>query len=198
MVNARRAIAPGQLVLGLDVDPVGIAAELTRRLVARSPGSLVIPELGLAIRRARVDIAHVTDHLAGFEIKGSRDDLDRLDHQQAAFSATFERMTLVAAARHVAPGRARIPSWWGLMTVGPDGLEVLRPASPNPILDPAALAGLLWRDEAAALLRVTGRSPGRMTRPQMVGTISAEMSPVEISRAVCAAFRARRRWRTAA
>ncbi len=128
MVNARRAIAPGQLVLGLDVDPVGIAAELTRRLVARSPGSLVIPELGLAIRRARVDIAHVTDHLAGFEIKGSRDDLDRLDHQQAAFSATFERMT----------------------------------------------------------------------RPQMVGTISAEMSPVEISRAVCAAFRARRRWRTAA
>jgi hypothetical protein len=44
----------------------------------RSPGSLVIPELGLATRRARVEIAHVTDDLAGFEIKGNRDDLDRL------------------------------------------------------------------------------------------------------------------------
>jgi len=197
MVKAR-SVAPGQLLLGFDSDPVVIAAELTMSLVARSPGSLVIPELGIATRRARVDLAHVTDQLAGFEIKGSRDDLDRLDHQQAAFSATFERMTLVAATRHVLPARSRIPDWWGLMAVGPNGLEVLRPALPNPTLDPAALAALLWRDEAAAMLRVTGRGRGRMTRAQMVGLISAEMSPVEISRAVCAAFRARREWRTAA
>jgi hypothetical protein len=198
MVKTRRLVAPGQLVLGLDADPIEIAAELTRSLVAQSPGSLVISELGLAARRARVDIAHVTDDLAGFEIKGSRDDLDRLNHQQAAFSATFGRMTLVAAELHVIPALARIPSWWGLMTVGPDGLKVLRPASPNPNLDPAALAALLWRDEAANLLRAVGRSPGGMTRPAMVETISAELTPIEIGAAVCAAFRARREWRTAA
>jgi hypothetical protein len=198
MVKTRRVVAPGQLFLGLDADPVGIAAELTRSLVEQSPGSLVIPELGLPTRRARVDIAHVTDHLAGFEIKGCRDELDRLDHQQDAFSSTFEQMTLVAAGRHVARAQARIPSWWGLIAVGPEGLGVLRLASRNPTLDRAALAALLWRDEAAAVLRAAGRRPGRMTRPEMVEIISVEMTPVEISRAVCAAFRARREWRIAA
>jgi hypothetical protein len=198
MVKTRRVVAPGQLLLGLDADPYAIAAELTRSLVMQSPGSLVIPELGLATLRARVDIAHVTDHLAGFEIKGSRDDLDRLSHQEAAFSSTFERMNLVAAEAHLASAQARIPSWWGLLTVGHDGLSILRPSSPNPILNPSALAALLWRDEAAGVLRAAGHSPGRMTRPAMVATISAEMSPIEISRAVCTALRARREWRTAA
>ena len=198
MVTTPRALASGQLILGLDVDPVGIATELTRRLVSRSPGSLVIRELGVSMHRARVDVAHVSDHLAGFEIKGSRDDLYRLNHQQAAFSATFERMTLVAAATHLATGRKKIPEWWGLMSVSPDGFAVLRPASTNPSLDPAALASLLWRDEAAAVLRLSGRSSGRLTRQQMVGTIATEMGSVEISRAVCAALRARQEWRAAA
>jgi len=198
MIRSRRAVAPGQLPLGLDANPAGIAAELTRLLVATAPGSLVVPELGLATRRARVDIAHVTDQLSGFEIKSSRDDLFRLDHQEVAFSATFERMTLVAAAGHLAPAKARIPRWWGLMIVGPDGLEVIRPPLPNPSLEPGALAALLWREEAAALLRASGRSPGRMTRPQIVHTISREIDPAAISRAVCSALRARRGWRTAA
>ena len=123
MVKTRRVIAPGQLLLGLDADPIEIAAELTRSLLTQSPESLVIPELGLATRRARVDIAHITDHLAGYEIKGSRDNLDRLSHQEVAFSSTFERMTLVAAEAHVASAQAKVPGWWGLMTVGPDGLR---------------------------------------------------------------------------
>src|SRR4051794_29813491 len=113
MASTRRAVTPGQLLLGLEADAVGIAAELTRSLLAGAPGSLVIPELGLATQRARVDIAHVSTELRGFEIKSSRDDLDRLVHQERAFSATFEQMTLVASSGHVGPALAKVPAWWG-------------------------------------------------------------------------------------
>lgn len=98
MAQRRRFVAPGQR-LGLDADVIGITAELTRVLREAVPDSLVIPELGLAGRRVRVDIAHVADRLSGFEIKGSRDDLHRLLHQEIAFSSTFQEMTLLNRAR---------------------------------------------------------------------------------------------------
>jgi hypothetical protein len=135
MARSRPATAPGQLQLGLDADPLAIAEALWQQLSLAWPGSIVIRELGLSSHRARVDLAHVSHRLSGFEIKGSRDDLHRLAHQIPAFSATFEQMTAVVAPRHAAEANRMIPGWWGLTLVERNGLRDVRPAVDNPSID---------------------------------------------------------------
>ena len=198
MARHRLVPAPGQLQLGLDADPLAIASALREQLSLAWPGSIVIRELGLSSHRARVDLAHVSHRLSGFEIKGSRDDLHRLLHQVPAFSATFEQMTAVVASRHLAEADRMIPRWWGLMEVEHGGLRHVRPAVDNPCIDSHALAALLWRDEAAAVLeRHVGR-PVRATRGSLIGQIASQLPPEAIGAAVRDAIRLRKGWRTAA
>jgi hypothetical protein len=198
MDRTRTAPAPGQLQLGLDADPRAIASVLWVHLSLAWPGSIVIPELGLSSHRARVDLAHVSHRLSGFEIKGSRDDLHRLAHQIPAFSATFERMTAVVASRHIAEADRMIPWWWGLMVVEPGGLSDARPAAENPRLDRRALAALLWRDEAAAVMERHVGHPVRGTRRALIDQIADQLPPEAIGAAVRDAIRLRTGWRTAA
>jgi hypothetical protein len=182
----------------LDADPLAIASALWEQLVLAWPGSIVIRELGLSSHRARVDLAHVSHRLSGFEIKGSRDDLHRLVHQVPAFSATFEQMTAVVASRHAAEAERMIPGWWGLTLVERTGLRDVRPAVDNPCVDRRALAALLWRDEAAALMeRHVGR-PVRGTRGSLIDQIARQLPPEAIGAGVRDAIRLRKGWRTAA
>jgi hypothetical protein len=131
---------------------------------------LIIDELGLCQGGARIDLAVVNGAIHGYEIKGERDTLDRLPAQQAFYSLVLDRVTVVCAWRHTEKVAQTVPWWWGIdaVSVPLDRLEfeVVRPAALNPSSDPAAVAQLLWRDEALNALTELQLATGLTSQPR--------------------------------
>lgn len=198
-VSRRRAHpAPGQLTLGFDEDPLAIRMALESLVRESDPSTCLIPELGVRGGSARIDLAAVGSELVGWEIKGARDSLVRLPRQVELFSQIFGRLTLVAPERHLSAAVPQVPDWWGLISVKGEELRMERRAKRNPRPDGVALAELLWKDEAVALIeerlgrRVRG--PRRVLWQQLADTMPTE----ELAAIVCAHLRQRPGWRLAA
>lgn len=131
---------------------------------AGDPNTLILDELGLLNGAARIDIAVINGEIAGFELKSARDTLDRLPGQRDLYSRALDRISLVVAENHLRAAEALIPEWWGLVVVGEDtdSMTIARQRAPrpNPNVEAAILASLLWRDEALALLERYGAAHG--------------------------------------
>lgn len=197
---SRKRIRParGQLTLGFDEDPLAIRMALEGLVRASEPSTCVIPELGVRCGAGRIDLAAVGSELVGWEIKGARDNLVRLPRQAELFGQIFGRLTLVAPERHLSAARAQVPDWWGLMSVRGGELRLERPAGSNPGPDGVALAELLWKDEAVAIVeRRLGRrirGPRRVVWQHLADSIPTD----ELAAIVCAHLRQRPGWRLAA
>ena len=153
---------------------IHIRAALKRKLSAFYGGcseALVVEEMGLRDGAARIDVAVISESLHGFELKSDSDRVDRLPRQCAAYAAIFDRMTLVVGPRLREKATELIPSWWGieLAEQGVDGgilFETIRTAEENLSIDALALAKLLWREEALALLIEIGHARGVLSKPR--------------------------------
>lgn len=137
------------------------------------PETLIVDELGLCQGRARVDVAVVNGTLHGYEIKSERDTLERLPAQAAIYSAALNRVTVVASPCHISTLEATVPPWWGIQHAADTGsgdVKILdiRPALDNPEVNPAAVAQLLWRDEALEALDAKGLAEGLKSKPRRV------------------------------
>lgn len=165
-----------------------------------NPASLVVEELVLAVGAGRVDLAVASDKLHGFEIKSDFDRLDRLATQAPLYSASFDAVTLVCGPRLAAAAAAWVPEWWELMVVErtPCGLTLRtsRHGGPNPSLDPMAVAGLLWKTEALALLPPQRAHRLRHRPRSMAWSALIElMGHSELTRAVAQTLIRRQGWR---
>ena len=160
---------------------------------------LIVEELGLNQGDARIDIAVVSGHLHGYEIKSERDSLRRLHRQERVYSQVLDYVTVVAAVRHLSRLEAWVPAWWGITVVDSTtlSLSIVKPASPNPQVSPEALVQLLWRKEAMQLLqRIDPSLPHpRATRREIWLQIMESVSLDELKREVREALRSRRFWR---
>ncbi|MFI5259157.1 MAG: sce7726 family protein [Candidatus Limnocylindrales bacterium] len=146
----------------------------------------------------RIDLAMIGNTLGGFEIKAERDDLSRLRSQVATFGLVFDRLTLVTVPRHLESAADAVPTWWGLRCVESDGsIVIFRAPEQNLSVDPMAVAGLLWRDEALTLLRARGRRGPRGTRRDFCRELVKVSSPDEIRSIVAQTLRERSSWRAA-
>lgn len=135
-------------------------AKRLRHLRAR-PDTLVIDELGLAHAKSRIDVAVINGCIHGYEIKSAKDTLDRFDTQIEIYRQTLQKLTIVAAPKHVDSIMTHAPEWCGVLIAaqGPRGgitFRVLRSAVANPDIDPVMMAHLLWRDEVIELLDGAG------------------------------------------
>lgn len=165
-----------------------------------NPDALVIEELVLAIGSGRVDVAVVNGNLHAFEIKSDFDRLERLATQAPLYSSSFDAVTLVYGPKLAAAVTEWVPDWWELIVVDstPAGLTLrtLRPGHQNPSLNSMAVAGLLWKAEALALLppqrayRLRNRP-----RPAAWAALAELLSPAELSRKVAETLRGRQGWR---
>lgn len=162
--------------------------------------ALIIEEMVLAIGAGRVDLAVANGNLHAFEIKSDFDRLERLVTQAPLYSASFDAVTLVCGPKLAAAATAWVPDWWELMVVDPtpSGLRLRteRPSRLNPSLDPMAVAGLLWKSEALALL--PPHRAHRLRHRPRAGAWSALaelMGPAELSRTVAETLRERQGWR---
>ncbi len=119
---------------------------------------LIIQEFGC--KSARIDVAVVNGSLHGFEIKSDSDSLTRLDRQIEQYSRIFDFVTLICGHKLFATARKIVPRWWGLRLArfqngGVTLTEIRRPKQ-NSSQDKAALARMLWKDEALRCLRREG------------------------------------------
>lgn len=164
--------------------------------------TLVLDELGLLHGKSRADIAVINGHLAGFEIKSNDDSLARLDEQVEAYSAVFDRATVVVGTRHATAVQGMIPHWWGLTvcTQGQRGavhFETVRKTETNKNVDPVSVARLLWHNEAADILSQKNVSPRLLRRPRAVLYESlADMLDInELRKMVRTCLKNRKTWR---
>ncbi len=145
-------------------------AKRLRRLKAK-PDTLVIDELGLAHASSRIDVAVINGCIHGYEIKSAKDTLDRLDIQIDIYRQTLQKLTIVAASRHVDDVMAHTPEWCGVIEAeqGPRSgirFNAIRTARANPDIDPVMMAHLLWRTEVIDLLLQIGYAPKELRRPR--------------------------------
>ncbi|WP_025828521.1 sce7726 family protein [Acetobacter okinawensis] len=145
-------------------------ATLLRRARA-CPDTIVLDELGVDHGACRVDIAVINGHIRGIEIKADADVLDRLPRQVVAYGAVVDRATLIASPRHIARAMPMLPEWWGVMSAerrpsGKIAFRIVRREHANRSVDALTLARLLWRPEAAAILRALGTTEKRLRQPR--------------------------------
>ncbi|MFI5240605.1 MAG: sce7726 family protein [Candidatus Saccharimonadia bacterium] len=137
------------------------------------PTVRIIDELGVNNGSARVDIAVVNGVLHGYEIKSDLDTLQRLPAQIEAYNTVFDKVTIVVGAHHIHEALGLVPDWWGVSLVrrnakGDLYLSNIREADKNPSPDSVAIARLLWRDEALAILESINAARGVRTKTRSV------------------------------
>jgi hypothetical protein len=142
----------------------------------------------LVINDSRADIVAVTNLITGFEIKGDGDSYTRLPLQIEEYSRHFERNYLVVGARHRKSSASHVPDYWGIVTVGESGVEVVREAVESPKFKWKLLLKLLWRKELAHILAAAGRKPSDFrgkTKTFMVNTAIKLLPPEQLRPLVC-------------
>ncbi len=176
----------------------------TKRLrhLKAHPDTLVIDELGLAHAKSRIDVAVINGCIHGYEIKSAKDTLDRLGTQIDIYRQTLQKLTIVAAPRHVGGVLVGAPNWCGVIEAekGPRGgihFGVVRNARVNPDIDPVMMAHLLWRTEVIVLLTQIGYAPKEMRRPrkQLYEMLCEVLTLREITVSIRTFMAERQRWR---
>ena len=144
-----------------------------------SSHDLIVEEFGC--KTARADVAVINGFLHAYEIKSDSDSLDRLPSQIDAYQGVFEYVTLICGRRLLERARTAIPKWWGLQRAEfRDGgvlIHELRTAKPNPNQNPFAVARMLWKTEALAVLRRFGHRglTSRCTAEEVWNAVAAHV-----------------------
>ena len=138
-----------------------------------APDTLVVDELGLRHGACRADIAVINGRLLGYEIKSDSDRLTRLPAQIPVYNAVFDRIAIIAGARHISEVRRVVPGWWGIILSQRSvrgGVRFIteRRSSTNPEIDLLSVAKLLWRSEAIQILREKGEEGKTLAAPRRV------------------------------
>lgn len=142
-----------------------------RRSQASSREAIIVEELGLLHGETRLDLAVIRNNIHGYEIKSDRDTLRRFSEQARRFNAVVDYLTVVTGWRHSLELMRSAPDWYGILVAapGPRGgvrFTLLRVPGRNPCLDPTAVAALLWKEEAIAVLGSLGAATGIRSKPR--------------------------------
>lgn len=136
---------------------------------ASEPDTRVLQEMGVWSGVARIDIAIVNGELCGYELKSDRDTLERLPRQIEYYGKVFDRVTIVAGARHASKVAAMVPSWWGIematASTNSVAIDSIRVPATNPGREPYLIAELLSKTEALEALHIYGLAAGWRSKP---------------------------------
>jgi hypothetical protein len=118
------------------------------------------------------------------------------------YRQTLQKLTIVAASRHVGSVLASAPGWCGVIEAeqGPRGgirFGVVRNACTNPDINPVMLAHLLWRTEVMDLLSQLGYAPKELRRPrkQLYEMLCETLTLREITASIRMFMAQRQGWR---
>jgi hypothetical protein len=161
----------------------------------------IVEEMGVWNGSVRVDIAVINGKLHGLELKSAKDTLQRLQNQANLYNQVFDRVTLVADARHIDKAVGMIPEWWGLMSVSMDehgiaSLSLLRQGVQNSGLNKLQIARLLWKAEIIAILDRRELAHGFRSKPSEVlaSRLANELTLNELTFEVRSVLKSRQNW----
>ena len=182
-----------------------LMAELERKY-SKDNDTLVLDELGIGHGTARIDLVVVNHQLHGYEIKSDLDNLRRLPDQIRAYSRVMDRVTLIVGYKHAYDALQIVPEWWGVRLAEKKKqsdtvvLSDARPSRNNPNIDLNAVAALLWRNEALAILEEMGSASGvRSKRRSEIYRRLVDLSDPDFLRfKIRQQLKSRRGWRVAA
>ncbi len=182
-------------------DRIADAVEDRLRQQHRGESTLYRRELGICVGAGRIDVAAVNGVLTGCEVKSSRDGLSRLPQQVERYGKVVDIAILVVERAGPMRVAAQVPGWWGVWRAVEDGdelvrLDVLREPTPNPSVEPFAVAQLLWRNEALDVLRrlELHRGLSSATRWRLWEVLATELSVDALREEVRWRLKARRSW----
>lgn len=171
---------------------------------ADQPDTLIVEEVNVRQGQSRVDLAVVNGRLHGYEIKSQRDTLSRLKRQLEDYRAVFDELTVVIGLKHLTGVLGELPSWCGIVLAewvdGVVTFEPFREPRRNLDRDPLALAQLLWREEALAVLERHDCARGVRSKPRaaMWARLADSLALEDLAEEVRDALKARRDiWRVA-
>ena len=128
--------------------------------------SVVMDELVVPSVRGRIDVVVVKADLHGFEIKSDADNLSRLRLELRNYGKVMDYLTAVVTRKHLAGARRILPKFWGIQIFEQDSIMVERESQRVVDQNLKSLAGLLWRDQALALLSSCGGDKGLLSKPK--------------------------------
>ncbi len=166
-------------------------------------GGVLVEELGLCNGTVRADLAVVNGILKGYEIKSDQDTLVRLKAQADIYNQVFDTVTLVVAERHLDTALSVVPEWWGIQVAlvnkgfAKVELNAYRPEQINHSVNPCKLVQLLWKEEAAVILRqkVTSKSFKGKTRSFLWAHLTSTLPLCDLKDAVRNSLKCRTNWR---
>ena len=168
----------------------------------KNPNTIVIDELGLSHGKNRIDIAVLNGYLHGYEIKSSKDNLNRISAQLDEYSKSLQKLTIVVAPNHIEDVIKIAPSWSGIILAekGSKGgfqFSKIRAPQINPEVCMISVAHLLWKDEAISYLKYLGVSDNLTNRSRKIlyEDISKLSSVNELVSWIKLKFVNRERWR---
>lgn len=186
-----------------DVRQAVMRSVLSEHLVKKN--TLVVEELGIEHGSFRVDIAVVNGFLHGYELKSQSDNLMRLPAQAAAYSRTFDRVTLVVDDSHYKESLEIIPAWWGVKvaskgTLGAVKIETTRSIEANPSVCLFTMSHLLWKSEAIEILDSLGveKKALRQNRASLYELLVSHHEPTKLRQTIRAYLKNRKNWRGSA
>jgi hypothetical protein len=155
---------------------------------------VVINELDLQRKDARIDVAVVTHVLHGYEIKSEADKVDRLPRQVEMYGKVMDYLNIVVDSSHLKAALRLVPVYWGVYIWTRElGVQKLRDSKLNIDTDKRALAQMLWREAAVQLLIEQGVTGRDLTKPKAMlwESIAAVCSHQKIHAAVVNQLRTR-------
>ena len=203
-VNRRVEEQESRLMNDRDIRTV-LKEELMRKY-AGDNDTLVIDELGIRHGAARIDLVVVNHQLHGYEIKSDLDNLRRLPDQIRTYGRVMDRVTLVVGYKHAYDAMQIVPEWWGvrlaekLKKSDTVVLSDARSSRNNPNVDLYAVAALLWRNEALAILEEMGSASGVRSkrRSEIYGRLVDLSDPDFLRFKIRQQLKSRRGWRVVA
>ena len=164
--------------------------------------TLVIDELGLNNGKNRADIAVINGLLIGYEIKSNSDSLIRLKEQIKSYNSIFDKSYIIVGNRYVDTIHKHLPDWWGIILVLKGSrfavnFKLIRKPCMNQHTNPVSIARLLWRDEAANILRKKDTPTKLLRRPRafLYQYLAERTNISELRKIVRKSLKQRNNWR---
>lgn len=139
-----------------------------------NPDTKIIEELGITHGAARIDIAVVNGSIHGYELKGDKDNLQRLPGQIKVYNSVLDKVTLVVGRNHLHDAIKLVPEWWGITIAKMPTLKnkvefcPVRDPELNPNPNYEAIAALLWREEALNILEEINEASGLRSKNRSI------------------------------
>ncbi len=202
-LNKNIKLSSQHFLLTNDRDIRTALKKVLEKKYSRDIDTRIVEELGITHGATRVDVAVVNGIIHGYELKSDKDNLMRLPRQIEIYNSVLDKVTLVVGKNHLHEAIKIVPEWWGITIAKIISLEkevsfcCVREPELNPNPDYAAIAALLWRDEALNILEEINAAKGMRskTRSIIYKHLAETLDQKELKKRVRLCLKTRLAWR---